>query len=58
LYSTGGLLATATNQANATFTVNGPALAAGRHPFYALIQSATGARYRTQTWWARLVSGP
>ena len=33
LFSTGGLLATLTNQPTATFTFNGSTLGAGLHPF-------------------------
>jgi uncharacterized protein (TIGR03790 family) len=56
LFSTGGLLTTLTNQSTATFTVDGSALGAGLHPFYALVQTTGGAQYRTQTQWARLVN--
>jgi hypothetical protein len=49
LYSTGGVLGTVANQSAATFTVVGATLRAGAHPFYAVVQTATGQRYRTQT---------
>jgi len=39
LFSTGGLLGTLTNQSTATFSVNGPALGASLHPFYAQVQT-------------------
>ena len=56
LFSTGGLLTTLTNQSTATFTVDGSALGAGLHPFYAQVQTADGAQYRTQMQWVRLVN--
>lgn len=49
LYSTGGFLMGATNQAAASFAVNGELLGAGKHPFYALVTTTNGQRYRTQT---------
>jgi uncharacterized protein (TIGR03790 family) len=56
LYSTGGLLGTATGQATATFSVNGSALGAGLHPFYAVIQHPSGAQFRTAPALVRLTS--
>jgi uncharacterized protein (TIGR03790 family) len=55
LYSTGGLLATATNVSTATFAVPGATLGVGLHPFYALVTSGSGAQYRTATTWIRLI---
>jgi uncharacterized protein (TIGR03790 family) len=55
LYSTGGLLGAFNNQATATFTFSGSALGAGLHPFYALVETADGKKYRTQTQYVRLV---
>ena len=49
LYSTGGFLMGATNQPVATFPVDGEFLGAGKHPFYALVTTTNGLRYRTQT---------
>ena len=49
LFSTGGLLVDATNQSAATFTVNGHFLGVGEHPFYALVTTTNGLRYRTST---------
>jgi hypothetical protein len=49
LYTTGGLLAGATNQPAATFTVNGQQLGVGRHLFYATVTTTNGLRYRTYT---------
>jgi len=58
LFSTGGALAMATNQLTATFQVYGTNLWAGLHPFYALVETSDGLRYRTETHWVRLVSTP
>jgi len=58
LYSTGGMLGTLANQPTATFTINGLALGAGWHPFYALVQTASGRQYRTAEQWVRLVNQP
>jgi hypothetical protein len=55
LYTTGGVLNTISNQQSATFVLNGPSLGAGLHPFYALVQSSSGLKYRTQTYSVRLV---
>ncbi len=55
LYTTGGILNTASNVSSATFVVNGPNLGVGLHPFYALVQTTTGLRYRTQTHSVRLI---
>ena len=49
LFSTGGLLEAVTNQSTATFTLNAPALGAGLHPFYALVETTDGLKYRTET---------
>lgn len=53
LCSTGGILDSATNQSNVIFQFDGSDLGVGLHPFYALVQDATGASYRTQTQWVR-----
>lgn len=58
LYSTGGALGTATNQSTTIFQVNGTNLWDGLHPFYAIVQTAGGLEYRTQTQWVRLGSAP
>ena len=55
LFSTGGAVATITNQATAIFTVNAASLGAGLHPFYAIVQCPTGLQYRTQTRWFRFI---
>jgi len=49
LYSTGGALGTASNSSIAVFTVAGTNLWAGLHPFYAIVQTASGLAYRTRT---------
>ncbi|MGO9203984.1 MAG: TIGR03790 family protein [Limisphaerales bacterium] len=57
LFSTGGSLGVVTGQSSASFSVAGPSLDVGLHPFYAVVTAANGARYRTETKWIRLV-GP
>jgi uncharacterized protein (TIGR03790 family) len=54
LFSTGGSLAVITNQATGTFSVSGTYLGVGLHPFYAVVTTASGAQYRTETKWIRL----
>lgn len=56
LFSTGGSLGVITNQATGTFSVPGAYLGAGLHPFYAIVTAASGAQYRTETKWIRLVA--
>jgi len=48
LFTTGGLWETITNRASGTFTVSGSELGEGLHPFYALVTTASGLRYRTE----------
>jgi hypothetical protein len=55
LCSTGGVIGQSTNSSSATFTFPGSMLQAGLHPFYALVDTAAGARYRTETRWSRFV---
>jgi len=55
LYSTGGALATNLNQSSATFSIAGPSLGLGLHPFYAVVSASDGQKYRTETKWIRLV---
>lgn len=57
LYSTGGIVGSATNQAVASFAVPGPGLGLGLHPFYAIVTDTLGHQYRTATTWIRLI-GP
>jgi uncharacterized protein (TIGR03790 family) len=56
LFSTGGALETLTNQPTAIFEVNGTNLWAGLHPFYALVETSSGLKYRTKTEWVRFVT--
>jgi uncharacterized protein (TIGR03790 family) len=58
LFSTGGSLASVTNQPNALFSILGTNLDLGLHPFYAIVTAATGKQYRTDTKWVRLVTSP
>jgi hypothetical protein len=58
LFSTGGELASATNQSTAVFDVPGSSLGVGMHPLWAMVESTGGQRYRTEMRWTRLVSGP
>jgi hypothetical protein len=57
LFSTGGQLAVISNQSIATFTLNGTGLGAGLHPLYAIVETASGLRCRTSTYWFRLIGG-
>lgn len=54
LFTTGGAMATATNISDVIFPVHGTNLWEGLHPFYALIEAASGEKYRTRTEWIRL----
>ena len=56
LFTTGGEYASTTNAASAVFSVSGPALGQGLHPFYALLNSTNGQAFRTETVFVRLVS--
>jgi len=55
LFSTGGLLATVTNQSTASFSVAGTNLDLGLHPFYAVITATDSKQYRTETKFIRLI---
>lgn len=55
LFSTGGLLASVSNQSNASFNVSASALGLGQHPFYAIITTTGGQKYRTANFTTRLV---
>lgn len=57
LYSTGGELDVVTGQSSASFTVQGSMLGAGLHPIHAVVETAAGDRYRTETRWVRLSAG-
>jgi hypothetical protein len=56
LFTTGGEFASATNVAARIFSVSGPALGPGLHPFYALLNTANGQAFQTDTVFVRLVS--
>ena len=56
LFSTGGLVASSTSQSNSVFSVGGPSLGAGLHPFYAVVTTSDGKTFRTDTTWIRLVA--
>jgi uncharacterized protein (TIGR03790 family) len=49
LFSTGGLLASTTNQSSAIFPITLSNLDIGLHPFYAIVTDNSGHQYRTQT---------
>jgi hypothetical protein len=51
LFSTGGSVGVATNQAAASFGVSAGYLGLGVHPFYALVTDQAGHRCQTQTIW-------
>ncbi len=55
LFSTGGAVGVVSNQAAATFSVAGTNLGLGLHPFSAVVTGTSGAQYRTETKWIRLV---
>jgi uncharacterized protein (TIGR03790 family) len=55
-YSTGGPLATNVNQSSATFSVLGTTLGVGLHPFYGIVSTSDGKKYRTETKWIRLIT--
>jgi hypothetical protein len=57
LYSTGGTLVVATNESTAIFQMNATNLWAGLQPFYAIVETSSGLKYRTQTQWVQLVDG-
>jgi hypothetical protein len=57
LFSTGGALATISNQASVSFSVPATNLDIGLHPFYAVVVSESGSQYRTETKWVRIL-GP
>ncbi len=58
LFSTGGELASLLNQPTARFLVDGTILGAGSHPFYALVETADGLKFRTAKRFLRLVNNP
>lgn len=56
LFATGGSLGSVLGQSNAGFNVAGTNVGVGLHPFYAIVTTATGKQYRTQTIWVRFFS--
>ncbi len=55
LFSTGGAVGSVSNQASAVFSVPASSLGIGLHPFYAVVTDNTGAQYRTETRWVRIL---
>jgi uncharacterized protein (TIGR03790 family) len=53
LFSTGGSLGSVLGQQTALFNVAGTNVGVGLNPFYAVVTTATGKQYRTQTIWIR-----
>lgn len=49
LFSSGGAFASVTNQSTAMFPVAGTNFWAGQIPFYAIVQTSSGLKFRTQT---------
>ena len=49
LYSTGGVVGSSNNVSSVVFPVAGTNLWDGLHPFYAIVRTASGLTYRTQT---------
>jgi uncharacterized protein (TIGR03790 family) len=54
LLATGGSLGSVPGQSSALFNVIGTNAGVGLNPFYAVVTTATGKQYRTQTVWIRL----
>lgn len=54
LFATGGSLGSVLGQLSGLFNIVGTNVGVGLHPFYALVTTATGKQYRTQTLWVRL----
>jgi hypothetical protein len=54
LFSTGGSVGSVLGQSSASFSVAGTNVGIGLHPFYAIVTTATGKQYRTETKWIRL----
>jgi hypothetical protein len=55
LFGTGGSLGSVVNQSSATFAVAASYLGIGLHLFYAVVTTGSGAQYRTETRWMRIV---
>jgi len=54
LFSTGGSVALATNQAAAELAASAATLGVGLHPFYAVVMDANGHQYQTPTLWEQI----
>jgi uncharacterized protein (TIGR03790 family) len=54
LFSTGGSVAVATNQAAAELEAPSATLGVGLHPFYAVVTDANGHQYQTPTVWEQV----
>ena len=54
LFSTGGSVAVATNQAAAELAAPAATLGVGLHPFYAVVADANGHQYQTPTVWQQI----
>ena len=54
LFSTGGAVALATNQAAAELAAPAATLGVGLHPFHAVVTDAAGHQYQTPTIWEQL----
>jgi len=54
LFSTGGSVALATNQAAAELAASAATLGVGFHPFYAVVTDANGHQYQTPTVWEQI----
>ncbi|MDR3459110.1 MAG: TIGR03790 family protein [Verrucomicrobiae bacterium] len=55
LFTTGGSVGVATNQAVGVFAVSAAYLGLGLHPFYALVTDQAGHRYQTGTAWYQII---
>lgn len=55
LFSTGGSLGVVNGVVGATFAVPAANLGIGRHPIYAVVTRTDGSRFRTETFWTRIV---
>jgi uncharacterized protein (TIGR03790 family) len=54
LFSTGGSIAVATNQAEAELVASAATLGVGLHPFYAIVSDANSHQYQTATVWEQV----
>ena len=54
LFSTGGRVAAATNQAAAQLAASAATLGVGLHPFYAIVTDASGHQYQTPMTWEQV----